>query len=97
VLITCPSCRNRHVISDHLNIFGNRSVTVEDLMRERGRLVKRGTLGEDGDIEFWEDGTTTVRQERHETDPAPAPRSEAAADGGTAPGASWSSSGKKLE
>ncbi|EGX90662.1 DNL zinc finger domain containing protein [Cordyceps militaris CM01] len=62
VLITCPSCRNRHVISDHLNIFGDRKVTVEDLMREQGRLVKRGSLGEDGDIEFWPDeeqGTET--------------------------------------
>ncbi|KAG5941140.1 hypothetical protein E4U60_000178 [Claviceps pazoutovae] len=52
-LITCPSCRNRHVISDHLNIFGDRKITVEDLMREKGQLVKRGRLGEDGDIEFW--------------------------------------------
>ncbi|KAI0964884.1 DNL zinc finger-domain-containing protein [Xylaria arbuscula] len=55
VLITCPSCRNRHVISDNLNIFGDRKITVEDLLREKGQLVKRGTLGEDGDIEFWED------------------------------------------
>ncbi|KAJ6445975.1 DNL zinc finger domain-containing protein [Purpureocillium lavendulum] len=55
VLITCPGCRNRHVISDHLAIFGDRSVTVEDLMREKGNLVKRGSLGEDGDIEFWPD------------------------------------------
>ncbi|OAA48718.1 DNL zinc finger domain containing protein [Metarhizium rileyi] len=66
VLITCPSCRNRHVISDHLNIFGERKVTVEDLMRERGRLVKRGSLGEDGDIEFWPEETNdppeTVRE-----------------------------------
>lgn len=54
-LITCPSCRNRHVMSDHLGIFGDRKITVEDLMRERGRLVKRGRLGEDGDIEFWPD------------------------------------------
>jgi mitochondrial protein import protein ZIM17 len=22
-------------------------------MREKGQLVKKGTLGEDGDIEFW--------------------------------------------
>ncbi|KAH0435343.1 dnl zinc finger domain containing protein [Colletotrichum camelliae] len=55
VLITCPGCRNRHVISDHLGIFGDKKVTVEDLMREKGRLVKRGTLGEDGDIEFYPD------------------------------------------
>lgn len=52
-LITCPSCRNRHVISDHLDIFGDRKVTIEDIMREKGQLVKRGSLGEDGDIEFW--------------------------------------------
>ncbi|KAI0021078.1 DNL zinc finger-domain-containing protein [Xylariomycetidae sp. FL0641] len=59
VLITCPSCRNRHIISDNLNIFGNKKITVEDLMREKGQLVKRGSLGEDGDVEFWEDGTMT--------------------------------------
>ncbi|RGP62037.1 dnl zinc finger domain containing [Fusarium longipes] len=52
-LITCPECRNRHVISDHLKIFGDKSVTLEQLMKKKGRLVKRGTLGEDGDIEFW--------------------------------------------
>jgi protein import protein ZIM17 len=38
-----------------LNIFGDRKITVEDLMREKGQLVKRGSLGEDGDIEFWPD------------------------------------------
>jgi protein import protein ZIM17 len=32
-------------------------MTIEDLMRERGQLVKKGTLSEDGDLEFWEDGT----------------------------------------
>ncbi|KAI1749448.1 DNL zinc finger-domain-containing protein [Xylaria castorea] len=58
VLITCPKCRNRHIISDHLNIFGDRKITVEDLLREKGQLVKRGTLGEEGDIEFWEDTPT---------------------------------------
>lgn len=84
VLITCPSCRNRHVISDHLNIFGNRSLTVEDLMRDKGRLVKRGTLGEDGDVEFWEDGSTTSRGERQSdgNDPKPMPRSDATASNG---------------
>ncbi|GAP92012.1 putative dnl zinc finger domain-containing protein [Rosellinia necatrix] len=69
VLITCPSCRNRHVISDNLNIFGDRRVTVEELLREKGQLVKRGTLGEEGDIEFWEDapaGEEEGEEERHE-------------------------------
>ncbi|KAB5551112.1 DNL zinc finger-domain-containing protein [Coniochaeta sp. 2T2.1] len=61
VLIACPSCKNRHVISDHLKIFGDRRVTVEDLLREKGQLVKKGAL--DGDIEFWDDGSTTVREQ----------------------------------
>ncbi len=64
VLITCPECRNRHVISDHLNIFGDKHMTIEDLMRERGQLVKKGTLSEDGDLEFWEDGSMTKRTDR---------------------------------
>ncbi|TVY31614.1 Uncharacterized protein LSUB1_G008602, partial [Lachnellula subtilissima] len=59
VLITCPDCKNRHIISDHLNIFGKGNLTIEDLMKERGQLVKKGTLSEDGDVEFWEDGTQT--------------------------------------
>ena len=37
-------------------------MTIEDLMREQGQLVKKGTLSEDGDLEFWEDGTTTKRR-----------------------------------
>ncbi|KHN99977.1 DNL zinc finger domain containing protein [Metarhizium album ARSEF 1941] len=66
VLITCPSCRNRHVISDHLNIFGDRKITVEDLVRERGGLVKRGSLGEDGDVEFWPEETRSRAQTEKE-------------------------------
>lgn len=64
ILISCPECRNRHVISDHLKIFGQNDRTIEDVLKQRGQLVKRGTLGEDGDVEFWEDGTTTLRSER---------------------------------
>lgn len=37
-------------------------MTIEDLMREQGQLVKKGTLSEDGDLEFWADGTTTKRR-----------------------------------
>ncbi|KAH9909270.1 hypothetical protein F4778DRAFT_716043 [Xylariomycetidae sp. FL2044] len=62
VLIKCPNCQNRHVISDHLNIFGDRKITVEDLMREKGQLVKRGNLNEEGDVEFWDDDTRTERE-----------------------------------
>ncbi|KAI9850736.1 MAG: hypothetical protein M1830_006963 [Pleopsidium flavum] len=62
VLITCPDCKNRHVISDHLKIFSDTSMTIEDLMRDKGELVKKGTLGTEGDVEFWEDGSTSERR-----------------------------------
>ena len=61
VLITCPECSNRHVISDHLRIFADQAFTIEDLMRQKGELVKRGTLEGDGDIEFWQDGNSAER------------------------------------
>lgn len=107
VLITCPSCRNRHVISDHLGIFGNVTKegggrTIEDILREKGQLVKKGTLGEDGDVEFWEDGTTSERQSRLAAEDVMLPPSNekkaaaaaAAADNGAAPGSSFKSAGK---
>ncbi|MCJ1281711.1 hypothetical protein MMC26_001033 [Xylographa opegraphella] len=59
VLITCPECKNRHVISDHLKIFSDKSITIEDLMRDKGEYLQRGTLGADGDVEFWDDKTDT--------------------------------------
>ncbi|KAF2001477.1 zf-DNL-domain-containing protein [Amniculicola lignicola CBS 123094] len=61
ILITCPGCKNRHMISDHLKIFSDKSVTVEDLMKENGQLVRRGSLSADGDVEFWDDGSTSPR------------------------------------
>lgn len=83
VLITCPTCRNRHIISDHLKIFGDEKMTIEELMKERGQLVKRGTLGEDGDLELWEDGSTTSREERTGEGEGkdPLPKAKAQADG----------------
>ncbi|MCJ1273211.1 hypothetical protein MMC21_001000 [Puttea exsequens] len=61
VLVQCPQCKNRHLIADHLKIFADKSVTIEDLMREKGGMVRKGTLGGGGDVEFWNDGTETER------------------------------------
>ena len=84
MLITCPKCKNKHVISDHLKvsllptraftafvpdvkrraralantcdlqIFADKNFTIEDLLRDKGELVKRGSIDTDGDVEFWE-------------------------------------------
>ncbi|KAF1979793.1 zf-DNL-domain-containing protein [Bimuria novae-zelandiae CBS 107.79] len=61
VLISCPGCKNRHLISDHMKIFSDKAVTLEDIMREKGDLVKRGALGAEGDVEFWDDGSSSPR------------------------------------
>ncbi|KAF2227860.1 DNL zinc finger-domain-containing protein [Elsinoe ampelina] len=60
-LITCPGCKNRHLISDHLKIFSDKSITLEDLLKEKGQFLKRGSLSAEGDVEFWDDGTETKR------------------------------------
>ncbi|KAL4959033.1 DNL-type zinc finger protein [Aspergillus stella-maris] len=54
VLIRCPGCENRHVISDHLKIFFNHSMTLEDVLAQSGKPITKGALR--GDVEFWEDG-----------------------------------------
>ncbi|KAL4997955.1 DNL zinc finger-domain-containing protein [Aspergillus recurvatus] len=61
VLIQCPSCKNRHVISDNLGIFFEKGKTLDDLLQERGQAITRGAL--QGDMEFWEDGTVTKRED----------------------------------
>ena len=61
VLITCPTCKNRHVISDHLRIFSDTAFSIEEAIKKNGELFKKGSLGPNGDVEIWEDGTETKR------------------------------------
>lgn len=42
-------------------IFSNKSITLEDIMRNNGQLVKRGRLDAESDVEFWDGGTETKR------------------------------------
>ncbi|KAL2870987.1 DNL-type zinc finger protein [Aspergillus lucknowensis] len=53
VLIQCPSCSNRHIISDHLGIFLDQSKTLEDILEENGQKMTHGSI--DGDFEFRDD------------------------------------------
>ncbi|OJD37216.1 dnl zinc finger domain-containing protein [Diplodia corticola] len=88
VLISCPGCKNRHLISDHLKIFADQSTTLEDIMRDKGQLVKRGHLSEDGDLELWDDGSQT----KHAPAAPRAPTTENTGSDNEAPGASFKSS-----
>lgn len=40
-------------------------------MKEKGDLVRRGSLSAEGDVEFWEDGTTTPRSAHFHTESSP--------------------------
>ncbi|KAF1816165.1 zf-DNL-domain-containing protein, partial [Eremomyces bilateralis CBS 781.70] len=53
VLVTCPGCKNRHLICDHLKIFSDSRITIEDILSDKGELLKRGVLKPDGDIELY--------------------------------------------
>ena len=37
-------------------------MTVEDLLRERGEEITKGVISAEGDMEYWNDGTTTQRK-----------------------------------
>lgn len=36
VLIQCPSCKSRHLIADHLKIFSDDRITIEDILSAKG-------------------------------------------------------------
>ncbi|SCU96219.1 LAME_0F15390g1_1 [Lachancea meyersii CBS 8951] len=39
VLIQCPGCKSRHLIADHLKIFSDSSITVQDILGAKGESV----------------------------------------------------------
>lgn len=55
VLIQCPKCKNRHLVADHLNIFGDKRQTLEDILAQKGETVLKRDLdlSKIGDLE-WE-------------------------------------------
>lgn len=55
VLIACPGCSSRHLISDHLKVFVDQASTLEDILARRGQVLTKGKL--EGDVEWWEDGS----------------------------------------
>jgi len=40
-------------------------------MREKGNLVKKGSLSAEGDVEFWDDGSTSPRSAHFHADSKP--------------------------
>ncbi|EME42352.1 hypothetical protein DOTSEDRAFT_54741 [Dothistroma septosporum NZE10] len=57
-VINCPKCKTQHLISDHLGIFEDKSTTLEEIAKRHGEKLRKGRLGADGDIEFYDDEAT---------------------------------------
>ncbi|CCJ30067.1 unnamed protein product [Pneumocystis jirovecii] len=57
VIIQCPQCKNYHLISDHLKIFSDKNITIEDIMKEKGEEVRRfyGDFTDNQSVEFMND------------------------------------------
>lgn len=62
-VIHCPTCKSQHLISDNLKIFSDRGMTLEEIAKEHGEKLKKGRLGVDGDVEFYDDSTNSIVEE----------------------------------
>ncbi|CAL9738060.1 mitochondrial protein import protein Zim17p [Monosporozyma servazzii] len=43
VLIQCPGCKNRHLIADHLKIFHDEKINIEDILKAKGENISQST------------------------------------------------------
>ncbi|KAI5797917.1 DNL zinc finger-domain-containing protein [Peziza echinospora] len=53
-LIRCPGCKDRHVISDHLKVFGNEPMSFEDILAGNGETIRKAIRTEEDTIEYLE-------------------------------------------
>lgn len=51
VLVECPGCKNRHLIADHLKIFGQDQKTLEEILASKGQKVTYVNLNDLADAE----------------------------------------------
>lgn len=63
VIVTCESCKNRHLIADHLGWFENltdegKHVTIEKLAAAQGQTVQRIDTGGVLELSVSEDSNT---------------------------------------
>lgn len=63
IIFVWVSCVLESCIADDTQIFSDKSITLEDILKEKGQLLKKGVLGSEGDVEFWQDGSQSVRDE----------------------------------
>lgn len=43
ILVQCPGCKSRHLIADHLKIFSDNRIKLEDILKAQGEGIQTGT------------------------------------------------------
>lgn len=43
ILVQCPDCKSRHLIADHLKIFSDNRIKLEDILKAQGEGIQTGT------------------------------------------------------
>ena len=43
-----------------MKIFSDTSITLEDILKEKGEFLRKGRLGEDGDVEFYDESSNEI-------------------------------------
>lgn len=54
-MISVVACAGRHLLTFFQQFFSDKAITIEDIMRSKGELVRRGSISSGGDIEFWDE------------------------------------------
>ncbi|EEB09155.1 TIM23 translocase complex subunit Tim15 [Schizosaccharomyces japonicus yFS275] len=75
VLIQCPGCKNRHLIADHLKIFSDSKITIEDILSGKGEIFTKGIA------KFVEDNGTTTNLELDASEEEPGEASDSTEPG----------------
>mmetsp|Transcript_167 Transcript_167/g.445 ORF Transcript_167/g.445 Transcript_167/m.445 type:complete len:142 (-) Transcript_167:113-538(-) len=61
VLVQCPECKNRHLISDQLKWFGDETSNIETILADRGEAISKmgfhEACGVDADLIHVEGGS----------------------------------------
>ena len=45
-----------------MKIFSDKGITLEDILKEKGQFLRKGRLGEDGDVEFYDESSNEIGQ-----------------------------------
>lgn len=43
ILVQCPGCKSRHLVADHLKIFSDHRIKLEDIMKAQGENIRTDT------------------------------------------------------